>query len=237
MGERNLPTLRSHPFPRHLIRTTVYLITVSGLSFLVLATIFSILGLSGTSGFPLIFLIMGIGAIVGGTLWARSLIHSYVPNKSWRPALLTGITFGIMVFLTGYTLELIEQDLFYRNMLNAPGAHTQFLLLFSSAIFLVVGITVLVLTIQIMNFWQAILYSLITAIISAFVFLAVDLIMYAFGWRVGHIDFPARSTMATVTGLGLLASALVGGTTTGLLTERAFSRQEPPAVSLIDGAE
>jgi hypothetical protein len=127
-----------------------------------------------------------------------------------------------LVFLTGYTLELIEQDLFYSNLLNAPGAHTQFLLLFSSAIFLVVGITVLVLTIQIMNFRQAILYSVITAIISAFVFIGVDLIMYALGWRVGHIDFPDRPTMQTVAGIGLVASTLVAGTIIGVLIERAI---------------
>jgi hypothetical protein len=51
--------------------------------------------------------------------------------------------------------------------------------------------------------------------------------MYVLGWRVGHNDFPERPTMTTVMGLGLLASALAGGTTVGILIERAFSRTRP----------
>lgn len=148
----------------------------------------------------------------GRGLWAWSIIQSIAPVIARRSALTSGITFGILVFLAGYSLELVEQELFRSNRLNAPGVHFQFVGLFSAAIFLVAVITVAVMTARIVNIKQAGLYGAITAFISVIAFIGVDLVMYLFSWRVGHIDFPERPTMTTVMGLGLLASALTGGT-------------------------
>lgn len=164
---------------------------------------------------------MMVGSSVGAGLWARSIIQSIAPAIARRAALTSGITFGIMVFLIGYSLELIEQDLFYKNLLNAPGAHFQFVGLFSASIFLVAGMTSAVMMTQIASVKQAALYGVTTAIIAVVTFISVDLVMYALGWRVGHIDFPERPTMITVMSLGLLASTLAGGTTVGILVERA----------------
>ena len=177
-----MQNLRSHPVSRNIIHTTMYLVVVSGLSFLVLAAIFTILGLRGANGFLLLFLLMGLGAFIGGTFWARSVIQMPKSGKIWRAAFISGFAFGTMVFVAGYTLETIEQDLFRRNLLNAPGIHTQFIGLFSLAIFSVAGITSAVVAFQSTGGRQAISYALITAIASAAVFIAVDLAMYGLGW-------------------------------------------------------
>ncbi len=84
-----------------------------------------------------------------------------------------------------------------------------------------------VMTVQIASVRQATLYGAITAVIAAIAFIGVDLVMYVLGWRVGHIDFPERPTMTIVMGLGLLAAALAGGTTIGILVERVYSRTRP----------
>ena len=225
-----MKTWMSQPVSRNLLRTSLYLVIVSGLSVFILASIVSLTRIQKTGNPIFIFLVMMDGASVGGGLWARSVIQSIAPAIAWRAALTSGITFGILVFLSGYSLELVEQELFYSNRLNAPGVHFQFIGLFSAAIFLVVGITATVMTARIANIKQAGLYGAITAFISVIAFIGVDLVMYLFGWRVGHIDFPERPTMTTVMGLGLLASALAGGTTIGVLIERTFSRASAAGV-------
>lgn len=208
---------------RNLLRTSLYLVIVSGLSVFILGSIVSLIGIHDSNNPIFLFLVMMVGSSIGGSLWAWSVIQSVAPVIAKRVALSSGITFGILVFLTGYGLTLIEQDLFSSNRLNAPGIHFQFVGLFSAAIFLVAGITTTVVTAQIANLKQAGLYGVMTALFSVIAFIGVDLVMYLLGWRVGHIDFPERPTMTTVTGLGLLASALTGGTTIGVLIERTFS--------------
>jgi hypothetical protein len=225
-----MKTWISQPVARNLLRTTFYLIIVSGLLVFILGSILSLTRIPETGNPVSMFLVMMVGASVGGGLWARSVIQSIAPVIALRSALTSGITFGILVFLSGYSLELVEQELFYSNRLNAPGVHFQFIGLFSAAIFLVVGITATVMTARIANIKQAGLYGAITAFISVIAFIGVDLVMYLFGWRVGHIDFPERPTMTTVMGLGLLASALAGGTTIGVLIERTFSRASAAGV-------
>lgn len=219
-----MKTWTSQPVARNLLRTTFYLVIGSGFSVFILASVVSLTRLQETGNPVFIFLTMMVGASMGGGLWAWSVIRSIAPVTAQRSALTSGITFGILVFLSGYSLELVEQELFNSNRLNAPGVHFQFIGLFSAAICLVAGITATVMTAQIANIKQAGLYGAITAFISVIAFIGVDLVMYLFDWRVGHLDFPERPTMTTVTGLGLLASALAGGTTIGVLIERTFSK-------------
>ena len=218
-----MKTWMSQPIFRNLLRTSLYLVIVSGLSVFILGSIVSLIGIHDSNNPIFLFLVMMVGSSIGGSLWAWSVIQSVAPVIAKRVALSSGITFGILVFLTGYGLTLIEQDLFSSNRLNAPGIHFQFVGLFSAAIFLVAGITTTVVTAQIANLKQAGLYGVMTALFSVIAFIGVDLVMYLLGWRVGHIDFPERPTMTTVMGLGLLASALTGGTTIGVLIERTFS--------------
>ena len=216
-----MQTLTNHTVLRNLIRVIIYFVIVSGLSFFVLAMTFSILGLNGTNSFYQLFILMGLGAFIGGTFWARSVIQAPKSGKIWRAAITSGLAFGIMIFITGYTLDSIEQYLFHRGLLNASGIHSQFVGLFSLAIFLVSGVTSTVTAFQVTNGKQALIYGLITAVVSVVVFIAVDLSMYGLGWRVGHIDFPDRPTMLTVLGIGLGVSMLAGGTIIGVLVERA----------------
>ena len=65
-----MQSFHKHSIARNIFRTTVYLGSLSGLTFLALAMIFSLLGFGGTSKFVYLFLLMGVGAFVGGTLWA-----------------------------------------------------------------------------------------------------------------------------------------------------------------------
>ena len=222
-----MKALKNNPISRNLLRTTIYLVIVSGLSFFVLAMTVTVLGLRETKGFYQLFLLMGLGAFIGGTFWARSVLQAPMSGKIWRAAITSGIAFGIMIFLAGYTLESFEQDLFRRNLLNALGIHSQFVGLFSIAIFLVVWITSSVMAFQVTGGRPALLYGLVTAVVCVLVFIIVDVVMYALGWRVGHIDFPERPTMTTVTGLGLLAAVLVGGTIIGVMVDRTNTEQDP----------
>ena len=116
-------SLREHPVTQNLFRTVVYLCFGSGLTLMVLVMILVALGLNETNNSVLLFLVMGLGAFVGGTLWAKSIIQIARPEKLWNRALLTGLVFGVSVFIAAYALEIIERDLFYRNLLNAPGIH------------------------------------------------------------------------------------------------------------------
>ncbi|MDX1436555.1 MAG: hypothetical protein R3335_07080 [Anaerolineales bacterium] len=218
--------MKNRPVVRNFLFTLTYLLLVPGGVFLILTFLGVLLGVQNL-GTPLpLFVFMGLAAAVGGTLWARAVLRATSLENTMQPAAITGITYGFLVVLLGYGLELIEQSLFRRNLLNAPGAHTQFLLLFTAAILLVVGITSLVLTIRVLSPTNAVLYSVAAAILGALLFAAVDLLMYALGWRVGDLDQPDRSTMLTVTGLGLLVAVLGSGTAVGALTERAAAGGE-----------
>jgi hypothetical protein len=209
-----------HPIPRNLIRTIVYLCLGSGLTLLLLAVILVALGLNETNNFAVFFLIMGVSVFVGGSLWARSVLRNFISGNTWRAALLTGLAFGISVFLSAYVLELIERDLFYRNLLNAPGSHMQFVALFSIGIFLVAGLTSTVFAAQTTDMRQALWHGLTSAAICVTLFILVDLLMYISGWRVGDPDFPERSTMLTVMSLGLSVSLVLGGTLIGIRIEQ-----------------
>ncbi len=213
-------SLREHPVTQNLFRTVIYLCIGSGLTLMILVLIMVALGLNETNNFVLLFFVMGLGAFVGGTLWAKSVIQIAEPGKLWNRALLSGLVFGVSVFIAAYSLEIIERDLFYRNLLNAPGSHMQFVVLFSIAIFLVAGLTSTVLAAQTMERRKAIRYGLITALSCVALFIMIDLLMFALGWRVGHPDFPERSTMLTVMMVGLGISLLVGGTLIGVLIQR-----------------
>ena len=216
-----MQSFREHPDTQNLFRTIVYLCFGSGLTFVVLVMCLVALSLNETNSFVLLFLVMGLGAFVGGTLWARSVIQFADSCASWSRALLTGLVFGVSIFIAGYTLEIIEQDLFYRNLLNAPGVHMQFIGLFSLAVFLVAGLTATVMAAQTMVRRKAVRHGLVTAFTCVAVFLFIDLLMFALGWRVGHPDFPDRSTMLTVMMVGLGSSLLSGGTLIGVLIQRA----------------
>jgi hypothetical protein len=213
--------MENRPALRNFLNTAVYLLLVPGAAFLALALLGAFLGLQRTGTSFILFVFMGAAATLGGTFWARAILKEATENSSWRPALITGITFGVLVLVFGYGLELIEQSLFRRNLLNSPGVHNQFLLTFITAIMLIVGVTSLVITPQIMAPTDAVLYSVAGAIVAALIFAGIDLLMLAMGWRVGDLDQPDRSTMLTVTGLGLLGSILAAGTTIGLFIERA----------------
>ena len=213
-------SLREHPVIQNLFRTVVYLCLGSGLTLLILIMIMVALGLTGTNRFVLLFLVMGMSAFVGGTLWAKSVIQTSEPGKLWIRALFTGLVFGASVFFAAYSLEIIERDLFYRNLLNAPGSHMQFVGFFSIAIFIVAGLTSTVMAAQTMERAKAIRYGLITALTCVVLFALIDLLMFALGWRVGHPDFPERSTMLTVMMVGLGSSLLVGGTLISVLIQR-----------------
>ena len=198
-----MQTLREHPVSRNLFRTVVYLCFGSGITFLILAYSMVAFGLNETNNFVLLFIIMGLSAFVGGTLWARSMFLNSGIINILQKALLTGFSFGLSVFIFGYFLEVIERDLFYSGLLNSPGIHTQFVGYFSIAIFLVAGVTSFVLAFQMTDNYKTLRSSLTTAVTCVAVFIIVDLLMYVLGWRVGDPDFPERSTMLTVMGLGL----------------------------------
>ena len=72
---------------------------------------------------------------------------------------------------------------------------------------------------------QSLRYGLMTGGTCVTLFIVVDLLMYALGWRVGHPDFPERSTMLTVMMVGLGNSFVVGGTIIGVLIERGLPKQ------------
>jgi hypothetical protein len=59
---------------------------------------------------------------------------------------------------------------------------------------------------------------------AAAAFLTVDLLMDAFGWRVGAPDAGRRATMVVVTALGLVAAAIGAGGAIGALLPRSVTR-------------
>lgn len=210
---------------RHVLRTVLYLIGVSAVVTLILGAGLSLTGIPRLGNPLYLFIVLMAGSMAGGSLWARSVIKSVAHIKAWRPALISGTTFGLMVFVSGYSLELIEQELFRRDLLNAPGVHLQFLALFGAAIASVVGLTGFVMTLPVAGLGQATRIGGLAVVVSLAAFISIDSVMSALGWRVGHIDFPDRPTMTTVTAVALLASALTAGTSIGVLVERACSRR------------
>jgi hypothetical protein len=218
--------IHKHPVSRNLLRTIAYLCLGSGLTFIILVLILVALGQNNKQdNFALLFLAMGAGAGVGGTLWARSILNVRLNGSVWAAALRPGIAFGALIFISAYGLELIERNLFYSNRLHAPGIHLQFLGLFGIAISLVAGITATLLAAQVLDKRQALRHGLVTGLVCAALFIAVDLLMFALGWRVGHPDFPERDTMLTVMSIGLSMVLVAGGTQTGVRIDHAIRVQ------------
>ena len=78
--------LREHPVTQNLFRTIVYLCFGSGLTLMLIAMILVALRQNETNNFAVLFLVMGVSAGVGGTLWARSILKDRLIGSVWRAA-------------------------------------------------------------------------------------------------------------------------------------------------------
>jgi hypothetical protein len=212
---------KTNKFARHksplifLFYTIAYLLIASGVGFISLMSLALLLGLTPGNNPIVPFAFMFPGFTIGGTLWANAIFKTLGISKSRKELITVGLGYGGSFALFGYGLELIEQYLFRRHLLNESGAHLQFLISFSVAIFSVATITSLVIRAQVSKRLNK-RPNFITGGLAALTFVAVDLAFFLFGWQVGNPDFPQRSTMLIVMGLGITLSFLVGGTLTGL---------------------
>jgi hypothetical protein len=152
--------------------------------------------------------------------WGRSVAGLTGSGESRRMAWAGALSFGPGVVLLGIGLTLLEVAVVERGDGPALPVHVVFTLLFVPAVFVIAGAVGLALGVAHKSWGLAARLAFGSGLAAAVAFLILDVVMDAFGWRVGAPGAARRATMVTVTLLGNLAAALAGGAVIGIVLHR-----------------
>lgn len=166
-----------------------------------------------------------IGFLAGGAAWGIQMGRLVRATEMRRLAWAGLLGFGPITLALVLGLTLVEPPLVARFGVST-GIHRIFTLLFVPSAFLIAGVSAWAFgrgmrdnTLAFSLFWRV-------GLAAAGTFLAINLIMEAFGWVVGAPGAGNRATMLTVMGLGNLGAALVGGGVMGRVLMR-YNPEKP----------
>lgn len=189
--------------------------------FVVGSVVFDVLpGHSIVSPNPLHILFAALPALVGfvggSALWGIWMARLAQASNRKRMALAGILGFAPITILLALALEALEPIAVETLGAQFP-IHRIFTLLFVPTAFLVAGVSAWALGRGLQNPLLARRLFLDVGCAAALCFLAVNLLMEAFGWQVGAPGAAERVTMLTVLFAGDLAAAIGGGAVIGVL--------------------
>ena len=153
--------------------------------------------------------------LLAGRLWGRDmarLAHASEPRATGN---VTALSVGPAIIAAGAVLAAIEPSLVQRATSAGYSIHFVYSLLFVPVTGIVAAVGAFALGVGLGSRRLAVKLAANAGLAACLTFLAVDLVMYALGWRVGAPNAARRATMLVVTVLGATAAAVTAGAAIG----------------------
>jgi len=149
--------------------------------------------------------------LLAGKLWGRdmaTLAHVPTPHATAR---LTALSVGPAILAAGAILAAIEPAAVARATQAGYSIHFVYSVLFVPVAGIVAAVGAFALGVGLNGRALALRLAANAGAAALLTFLAVDLLMYALGWRVGAPNAARRATMLVVTALSASAAAVAAG--------------------------
>ncbi len=164
------------------------------------------------AAFPALFCV-----IAGGALWGRAMARLVQNGSAKRPMWAGALGYGPAVVLAAIALTVLENLIVEQQRGPQLPIHVVFTFLFVPAVFLVATIGAFVQSVALGRKSAAARIALGSGLAAGAVFLLVDLVMDAVGYRVGAPGAAERATMVTVLLTGSIAASFAAGAMMGLI--------------------
>ena len=155
------------------------------------------------------------GTFIAAWLWGRDMTRLAEGVERREVARWTAFAFGPAIIGVGALLAAIEPSIVARGTRAGFAIHATFTVLFVPATAFVAAAGSFALGRGLIDSRFGLRLAGAASSAAATAFLAVDLAMYAFGWRVGSPNAARRATMLVVTILGALAATAAAGAAIG----------------------
>jgi hypothetical protein len=164
---------------------------------------------------------------IAAWMWGRDMTRLAEGVETRVVGRWTALAFGPAIIGVGALLAAIEPTVVQRGARAGLAVHGVYTLLFVPATAFVSAVGSFALGRGLIDARFGLRLAGVAASAAATAFLAVDLVMYAFGWRVGSPNAARRATMLVVTALGALAAAAAAGAAIGALLRARGSPTSP----------
>ena len=162
--------------------------------------------------------------VLAGKLWGRdmaTLAHAPDPQGTSR---LTALSVGPAILAAGAILAAIEPAVVARATQAGYSIHFVYSVLFVPVAGIVAAVGAFALGVGLNGRALGLRLAANAGAVALLTFLAVDLLMYALGWRVGAPNAARRATMLVVTALSASAAAIAAGGAIGARLGRSVDR-------------
>ena len=155
--------------------------------------------------------------LAAGRLWGKDLATLAHASDPTVAAKLTALSVGPAIIAAGAILAAIEPVAVARATRAGYSIHFVYSMLFVPVTGIVAAVGAFALGVGIEGRRFATRMALNAGVVALVMFLAVDLLMYALGWRVGAPNAGRRATMLVVTVLSASAAAVAAGAAIGAM--------------------
>lgn len=158
--------------------------------------------------------------LLAGRLWGRDmarLAHAPEPGDAGK---VTALSVGPAIIAAGAVLAAVEPSLVERATRAGYSIHFVYSLLFVPVTGIVAAVGAFALGVGLGDRRLGARLATNAGVAALLTFLAVDLLMYGLGWRVGAPNAARRATMLVVTVLSASAAAITAGAAIGALLPR-----------------
>jgi hypothetical protein len=169
-------------------------------------------------------LVTTIVLIVSARIWGSDIERLATGSNPGAAGRAAAFTVAPIVVVVALALAGLEPMVVRRGARSGLDIRVVYALLFVPATLLIAGIGAFALGFGLYRAAFGMRLAIAAGGAAAAAFLTVDLLMDAFGWRVGAPDAGRRATMVVVTALGLVAAAIGAGGAIGALLPRSVTR-------------
>jgi hypothetical protein len=164
-----------------------------------------------------------------GRAWGRDMAGLVGDSDRRRTGKLTALSVGPAIIAAGALLALVEPSVVGRATRAGFEIHAAYSVLFVPVTGIVAAIGGFALGYGLQDRRLGLRLASAAGLAALVAFLAVDLVMYALGWRVGAPNAARRATMLVVTLLSASAAAVAAGAAIGAsLRQQSLGRHSRP---------
>lgn len=180
-----------------------------------------------------VFIFIAVGLLCGG-IWGGAIARLAGTGRESRMRVVGALIIIPAVLLDVWLLTTLDEHLILRKLgFDGIPQYQQFTIIFVLSVFIVAALSSLALSLVTIRFRTAIRIGALTGLGAALTFLSVNVAMDFIGYRVGAPRpglWPDLPSMPTVTIIGSIAGALIGGGLMGwLISEETKKRLDAPA--------
>jgi hypothetical protein len=152
--------------------------------------------------------------------WGRDMATLAKAPEPHVTGKLTALSVGPAIIAAGAVLAAVEPSVVERATRAGYSVHFVHAMLFVPVTGIVAAIGAFALGVGLVGRRFGVRLAANAGLAALLTFLAVDLLMYALGWRVGAPNAARRATMLVVTVLGASAAAIAAGAAIGAILQR-----------------